>query len=218
MEKEDTNSEVRTEKIKNDYTSFYNDIINKIDDNEQSVVTNPDGGHNSLVYSAMFEKSQVVNMVCGKMSALRTSLYHQLEKEYVDSGISDDDAKSITGFLVGRLNESLESFLDREGSELNIFVVDFDKTQLKDFCCKEAIENGVRNKKINIYPVPKTYFGRDMLIHVTMGDKRIVRMEMNKEKRSAQVIIYPEESTVNSLARSYASLQRTCEKFRIESV
>ena len=75
--------------------------------------------------------------------------------------------------MKNKLTESLKSFIKRDATELNIYIENFDQSDIK----KELISKEITNDKIKLYKIDKDLILSKDLSHISCTDSNIVRME-----------------------------------------
>ena len=151
----------------NDVEEYYNELVEKYEKSAPDFALNSDRVHNSTIMRFMLDKSNIVNMYCGEMSVFRKSFY---DKILASNNCENDDLRE---HLKNKLTESLKSFIKRDATELNIYIENFNQSDIK----KELISKEITNDKIKLYKIDKDLILSKDLSHISCTDSNIVRME-----------------------------------------
>lgn len=201
-----------------EYKKFYSELVDLIKRKTKSSTTNSDCGHNAMVFVAMLNETDSVDMLCGEMSSLRTSLYEHLYDDLIREGKPEGTAREAANWAKDKMSKALDNFVDREKTVLNVYVADYSKELLDQFINPDAMRRGIENGKINIYPVPENFFAKELLPHVSKGDNTLVRIETDNDKHAASVLVHPLDSIYKSLDKSYDSLKKHCTRISVVSL
>lgn len=186
-----------------EYQEYLDSLLADYDTKELKIEDNDDCVHNSMVLVSILDKSKTVNMTCGKMSAFRNSMYDKIRDDF---GNDKERGEAVSEWSKHKMSESIERFLDRDGTELNIYVIYYTPALFDDLINPEAFEKGIKSGKLNIYPLPAGSDDEDQLGHITMGDNKVMRLELDKEKHSGSVVFNPPKETAQSAALIYKTL------------
>ena len=176
------------------YNQYYKELQEALDSNNISIHYNKDRSHNAVIMSFMLDNSTELYMFCGEMSVLREGFYGTINQEYQES---DPDRGSI---IKGKVEKSLLSFLNREGSKLNIILEKQPKSDsnkillFDDVLCEHDMKHAIENGRVAISVLPETFLPKSALNHFTVNDRNIFRVEDDKQEHTAICCINSEEN------------------------
>lgn len=172
------------------YEEYYQELKNAFDSGSPSVRYNSDRAHNAVIMCFMFDHSTVVNMYCGQMSVLRNGLFEKINAH------NDFEDQELGNVLKGHLKESLDGFLGREGTRLNILFESYSTEYKNDLISGEKMKNALADKKLSMKVLPEDLKIRKTLDHFTVSDTNIYRFEDDKEQHSALCSFNDTESSI----------------------
>lgn len=163
----------------NFFEEYYQELKTAFESGSPSVRYNSDRAHNAVIMCFMFDHSKVVNMYCGQMSVLRNGFFDKInvQNEYNDPFLGNE--------LKDRLKESLDGFLGREDTRLNILFESYSTGYKNDLISGEKMKNALADKKLSMRVLPEDLKIRKTLDHFTVSDSGIYRFEDDKEQHSA---------------------------------
>lgn len=162
---------------------YYNELVEKKENNAPDFALNNDRVHNSTILRFMLDESSIVNMYCGEMSVLRKPFY---EKIYATEGCEDNELRE---FLMNKLIESLKSFIERDKTELNIYIENFNQLDIN----KELISEEIVSNKIKLHRINKELILNKDISHISYTDSNIVRMETPQSHEAICSINTPDD-------------------------
>lgn len=173
----------------NFYVEYYQELKTAYESGSPSVRYNSDRAHNAVIMCFMFDHSKVVNMYCGQMSVLRNGFFDKInaQNEFDDSELGDE--------LKGHLKESLDGFLGREDTRLNILFESYLAEYKNDLISEEKMCDALIDKKLAMRVLPEDLKIRKSLDHFTISDSGIYRFEDDKEQHSALCSFNDKESS-----------------------
>lgn len=173
----------------NFYVEYYQELKTAYESGSPSVRYNSDRAHNAVIMCFMFDHSKVVNMYCGQMSVLRNGFFDKInaQNEFDDSELGDE--------LKGHLKESLDGFLGREDTRLNILFESYLAEYKNDLISEEKMRDALIDKKLAMRVLPEDLKIRKSLDHFTISDSGIYRFEDDKEQHSALCSFNDKESS-----------------------
>lgn len=196
-----------------EYINYRDQLISDIRLKKSTYKLNSDCGHNAMVLSAMLKTSSNIEMLCGRMSPFRNSLYSHLSEDLVDSGEMDkQNADQISEDIKKEMIESYKDFFKNQDAQFNVFVIDYKEDLQKEFIDEPLFKKAVSEGKLNIYKFNEDFYGREYLHHTSMGDQAIVRLEDDNEKHSAMVFVMPQSNILKSMNKTYSTLKKTTTK------
>lgn len=154
---------------------YYKKLEKKFNSMNPDFELNEDRTHNTTIVRFMLDKSNKINMYCGEMSVFRKNFYDYINSQNV--GLGDE--------LKDKIIDSLNHFLSRDNTELNIYLENFDDEYFKDIVDAPIFQEGMETKKIKIYKLDSKMILKEGLSHVSYTDTNIVRMERNKKSHEA---------------------------------
>lgn len=171
------------------YASYYQELKEAFESGSPSVRYNKDRAHNAVVMCFMFDHSNVVNMYCGQMSVLRKGFFEKINKS------NEQDLSGLGNELQDYLKVSLDKFLAREGTRLNILFESFSDSYTQDLISKKAMQVAQSSNKLQMKVLPEDLSIRKSLDHFTVSDQGMFRFEDDKELHSAICSFHDEKST-----------------------
>ena len=201
-----------------EYQKYYDELVGLIKGKTKSSTTNSDCGHNAMVFVAMLNETDSVDMLCGEMSSLRTSLYEHLYDDLIREGKAEGTTREASDWAKNQMSEALDNFVARENSILNVYVADYSPQLLDQFINPRAMKRGIENCKINIYPVPEDFSAKESLPHISKGDRILVRVENDKRQHSASVLVNPKKDLYKPLEETFNYMTQRCSPHRIDSL
>lgn len=183
----------------NFYEEYYQELKTAFESGSPSVRYNSDRAHNAVIMCFMFDHSKMVNMYCGQMSVLRKGFFDKInaQNEFNDSHLGDE--------LMGHLKASLDGFLGREGSHLNILFESYSSEYQTDLISEEEMRKASSDKRLSMKVLPEDLKIRKSLDHFTVSDTGIYRFEDDKEQHSALCSFNDTESS-SKLHRNFQIL------------
>lgn len=171
------------------YASYYQELKEAFESGSPSVRYNSDRAHNAVIMCFMFDHSNVVNMYCGQMSVLRKGFFDKInaQNELNDPQLGDE--------LKVHLKASLDKFLSREDTRLNILFESYSSDYKDDLVSYEKMKDANMAKKLTMRVLPEDLKIRKSLDHFTVSDTGIYRFEDDKEKHSALCSFNDQESS-----------------------
>lgn len=198
-----------------EYITYRDQLIADIQSQKPSYKLNSDCGHNAMVLSAMLNTNTNINMLCGKMSPFRESLYKRLKQDLMDNDHFDENKASyISDKVKNEMISSYKEFFSKPDSHFNLFVINYEDNQIHDFIDASTFDMAIKADKLNIYKFSDEFYGKQFLLHATMGDETIVRIENDNEKHSALVFVMPETKLIKNLNKTYSILKRATLKIQ----
>ena len=173
----------------NFYIDYYQELKDAFESGIPSVRYNSDRAHNAVIMCFMFDHSKVVNMYCGQMSVLRTGFFNKINET------SEQPQTLLGSELQQHLKESLDRFLSREGTRLNILFESYSGNYNNDLISKESMLEAQNNRKLQMKVLPVDLAIRKSLDHFTVSDTSIYRFEDDKEQHSALCSFNDTDST-----------------------
>lgn len=178
------------------YEKYYQELKTAFESGTPSVRYNRDRAHNAVIMCFMFDHSNVVNMYCGQMSVLRKDFFDKInaQNEFNDFKLGDE--------LKGHLKDSLESFLGKDNSRLNILFESYSSEYQTDLISEDKMRKAAKDKKLSMMVLPADLKIRKSLDHFTVSDSGIYRFEDDKEQHSALCSFNDTESS-SKLQRNF---------------
>lgn len=161
------------------FEDYYQELKTAYDSGTPSVRYNSDRAHNAVVMCFMFDHSTVVNMYCGQMSVLRKGFFDKINAH------NEFDDKELGDELKDHLKKSLDAFLGRENTLLNILFESYSKEYKNDLISDEKMRDALIDRKLAMKVLPEDLKIRKTLDHFTVSDSGIYRFEDDKEQHSA---------------------------------
>ena len=125
------------------------------------------------------------------MSVLRKDFYRKInETNKIDGSNFGDELESL-------LKKSLDGFLSREGTRLDVLFESYTKDYILDLVSEESMKAAFDNKKLFLKVLPEDLKIRETLDHFTVSDKDIYRFEDDKEQHSAICSLNNKTNTLN---------------------
>jgi len=168
---------------------YYTKLNEALNTPEACFIFNRDRAHNSTIMRFMFDKSNEVFMFCGSMSVFRDGFYKKIEfdEKIEEGGLKiSKDAKS-------NLSSSLKSFFAKEDSKLTIILERYDSSFFDDLIDIDLFKENVNKGRLLLYKLDDNFTFKKKLSHFASSDKKIVRLEQDKEEHSAVCIINDEK-------------------------
>ena len=161
------------------FASYYQELKEAFESGCPSVRYNSDRAHNAVIMCFMFDHSNVVNMYCGQMSVLRKGFFEKInaQNDFNDPQLGDE--------LKGHLKKSLDTFLSKENTRLNILFESYSSEYKDDLVSNEKMKDANIAKKLSMRVLPEDLKIRKSLDHFTVSDTGIYRFEDDKEQHSA---------------------------------
>lgn len=161
------------------FEEYYRELKTAFESGCPSVRYNSDRAHNAVIMCFMFDHSNVVNMYCGQMSVLRNGFFDKInaQNEFNNPVLGDE--------LKSHLKESLDCFLGREDTRLNILFESYSTEYKNGLISYEKMRNALVDKKLLMKVLPENLKIRKTLDHFTVSDTGIYRFEDDKEQHSA---------------------------------
>jgi len=164
--------------------SYYQVLKENYESGKPGMKFNKDRAHNSTVQRFMLDISREIKMFCGQLSVFRNGFYNYIS----------EDSNELSEMLKNEIINSLSSFLIKEDSKLIIIFENFKKDYLKDLIVSETFLQGIKDKKILLFKLKDNLKDKKNLNHFSISDKKIVRVEQDKEQHNAVCTINYEES------------------------
>lgn len=163
----------------NFFNTYYQELLEAYKSGSPSVRYNSDRAHNAVIMCFMFDHSDEVNMYCGQMSVLREGFYSKINE---NNGMGDSN---LGNEIMSHLQESLDGFLTREGTRLNILFETYSSSYMSDLVSKESMHVAIAKEKLKMRVLPEDFALRKTLDHFSVSDKGMFRFEDDKEQHSA---------------------------------
>ena len=163
----------------NFYEEYYQELKTAFESGRPSVRYNSDRAHNAVIMCFMFDNSKVVNMYCGQMSVLRSGFFAKINEK------NELDCPQLGDELQDHLKKSLDSFLLRECTKLNILFESYSNSYAIDLVSNDAMKEAELKGKLRLKALPESLLQRKLLDHFTVTDRGMYRFEDDKEQHSA---------------------------------
>lgn len=155
---------------------YYKELVDAFNSRKESIVINDDRAHNAMVMRCMMEYSGHIDMYCGKMSIFRKSFY---------DAIRDCHSAKIAESTRGHIIKAFKTFIEKDGSSINIIFEDFKKDYLQDVILGDYFKMFVQRGKVSLFKLGEDSFLKDSINHFCFSDTRIIRRELDKEMHNA---------------------------------
>lgn len=137
--------------------------------------------HAAVASKILFERSKEVRIICDDMSGL------------------------ISGYPVYR--KAMTDFIERDGTSLKILFRDklsIDSPVYKIFCLAKNIKDGsveLRRANEQVDKTLKMNFNK--IVHMTLGDRKDYRLEIDLNKKKAEIVLDDKTGKINSLVDDF---------------
>lgn len=201
------NARVRGMESLDDLEQYYNKLLEMANSGEPSGIMNPDRLHNAVAMRAIFETAKKsVSMYCGEFSLFRKNFGDILRGEL--GSIEKTERDKMIACLVGRLNDSLKTFLEEKGSRLEVIIENYD-FKLEDEPVYEVLKPYIKCGRVMFYELSNDsnqtkYI--DHIGHFTFADCEMYRREQDQKEHKAYVCFNNKEWTMK-LAYRYEFLK-----------
>lgn len=185
------------------YVSYYDKLIDEINNDIKSIEPNNDRGHNAMIFRAMLDTASRINMFCGEMSILHNDFYDKIDTQevcHVDEGIRLGER--IKSLVIA----SLKNFLVKEDSKLTIYLQHPDKISVGEFIDSNVILDGIRTEHLSINGLDPTKILINGISHVTTTNRRTVRMETNPVLHEGLCAVYADDSIITPLDEMFETM------------
>lgn len=190
----------------NDVEEYYNELVEKYEKSAPDFALNSDRIHNSTIMRFMLDKSNIVNMFCGEMSVFRKPFY---DKIFASKGSTDEELRE---HLQKELIKSLTSFIERNATKLNIYIENFNQSDIN----KELISKEIANDKIQLYKIDKDLILNKDLSHISHTDSNIVRMETPQSHEAICSINTP-DNIMNDWKEFFSTVEQASHKVELKN-
>lgn len=187
------------------YVSYYDKLVEEINNDIESIEPNNDRGHNAMIFRAMLDTASKINMFCGEMSILHNDFYDKIDTQ---EGCHGDEVIRIGNKIKTLVISSLKNFLAKEDSKLTIYLQHPDKISVSEFIDSNVILDGIKAKHLSINSIDTTKILINGISHVTSTDRRTVRMETNPVSHEGLCAVYADASIITPLDEMFESMNK----------
>lgn len=180
----------------NFFVEYYQELRIAYESESPSIKYNSDRAHNAVIMCFMFDHSNIVNMYCGQMSVLRTGFFEKIneQNEFSDPHLGDE--------LRACLKKSLDNFMMRESTKLNILFESYSESYAQDMVSPETMRKSEECKKLSMKVLSESLMQRKDLDHFTVSDAGIYRFEDDKDQHSA-ICSFNNEKNTSKLQQNF---------------
>lgn len=187
------------------YVSYYDKLVEEINNDIESIEPNNDRGHNAMIFRAMLDTASKINMFCGEMSILHNDFYDKIDTQ---EGCHGDEVIRIGNKIKTLVISSLKIFLAKEDSKLTIYLQHPDKISVSEFIDSNVILDGIKAEHLSINSIDTTKILINGISHVTSTDRRTVRMETNPVLHEGLCAVYADASIIAPLDEMFESMNK----------
>lgn len=187
------------------FDEYYQGLQEKMKSEGPDFELNENRAHNTTIMRFMLDNSNVINMYCGEMSVFRNSFY-----SHINQNANGDEP--LGDLLKKELVNSLTRFMERDNTQLNIYLEKYSEVYFRDLINEQIFDRGMASQKINIYRLDDKLMLKSGLLHVSYTDTNIVRMERDKSTHEAICVIKASSDMMDKWKRTFLNMKSAAER------